>query len=192
MYLQYTPNIIHSNSLHSAGFDYVGMVEPGLYKGWGAKGPTPYKDHVSWHSHSLVFGTGRRELEKSINKIKELHESISGGCAFHIKAIEREEIENYLLYSLKMPLKEYRLNKFPGERVDRETGEILENVRQQKRPIRTGDFVRLMDVMKDMQLIDFLCSGGEGRELIKRFKMTIASEQIPTRRLKKDVNRHIR
>lgn len=172
------------------GSNFIGMVEPALYKGWGPRGPTPGRDHVSWHSHNFVFGSSREELEASIIKIGNKHVSINGGAAVHVKEITRDEIENYLLYSLKAPLKEYRLNRFKGEWVDPDTGEVFQNVRQQTRAIRTGDFLRLMDVMKDMKLTDLIFAGSEGKDLIARLKTEVAVEKVLARRAEEDFSQN--
>lgn len=153
------------------GCDFVGMVEPGLYKNWGSDGPLLGHSAVSWHTHAVVAGKSKAEAKVLAQNVGERHANITGHAAVHIKSIKtKAELEHYLLYISKTPLKEYRLRASQSDSADPETGEVFLRYRQSKRPMRPGDRVRLANALNEVLLDDLLFGTGAGRSIVATIK----------------------
>ena len=157
-----------------AGLPLLGMVEAALYRAWGPGGRTV--DHVAWHTHALVWNTTRAALDARLRELGDNHINLmqagtggaQRGCAVHVKRVY--DLTGALLYILKAPMQEVRVNRRP-ERVNPETGEVFPaDLRQQKRKLRTGERVRLLDILHERRLADLLFSGGSGRALARAIR----------------------
>lgn len=138
----------------------IGFVEAALYLGWGPDGPAPHQRFVSWHVHFITWGADREVLDQRLKGLRERHENMVGRSPVWVQSIQPHQIEVKLIYMAKGQLKEYRINAALGEELDQATGVITRNTRQQKRWMRTGEHVRMCNVMRDLQIVDLLFGNG--------------------------------
>lgn len=150
---------------------FIGMVEGALYRNWGPNGPG-IGDFISWHSHCLTWGAGKKDLQNvTSDLISTKNGIIIGKRPIYIKTVSPNQIISKALYSLKGQMKEYRVYSTEGESVDLTTGEIIPaNYCQTKRLLRTGDRARLCEVFKDLVLDKLIFGNGEGTEMVKAIR----------------------
>jgi hypothetical protein len=67
---------------------------------------------------------------------------------------------------IKSPCKEYSI----GQCRERDDKSGLAKFKQNSRPLRPGNRVKLFYLMRDMYLDNLAMAGGEGRELLRRIK----------------------
>jgi hypothetical protein len=172
------------------GMSYLGFVEAAFYSnltlGPEAKKarvkpkietkhrnkPTTKKRHgtISWHVHLIVWGTSRATLKATVDDISAKHPSlITGLPAADYRRIRPEHFAGKVLYILKVP-REYRVWPKKQEVIDPETGEITTHATgrftQKSRIMRSGDQVRMFEVMRDRYLDLMMLGGGAGKDLL--------------------------
>ena len=149
------------------GLSYIGMIEPGYYNNIYNNAGETQKNVISWHGHFLVWGVGRKQLNRRLNKIKPRFTPIMPGlCAAHKKEIRPDQFGYKLWYLVKSPRKEYSI----GRR--RNSDKRTENTKfkQNSRNIRPGHRVKLFHLMRDMYLDQLAMAGGDGRQLLQTIK----------------------
>lgn len=147
------------------GMNYVGMVEPALYKRRGPDGPGDNRDGLFWHVHAVVWGLNTQAVRSRARaKIGKRHTNLFGRSAVWVKEIEHGEVDVYGLYIVKAPLKHYDLRPTTKESIDPETGEVFTGpgYRQQPDTMQTGDRVRVAHAMEGLLLDQLLFGGGDG------------------------------
>ncbi|MCU1329849.1 MAG: hypothetical protein JWN34_5219 [Bryobacterales bacterium] len=162
----------HQNEITEimAGHSFLGMTEPAYYPQWqitrdGGMGPV-----IAWHSHTIVSGSSRAAIEKDVANSKREESLLPGVPAVDVRAVRPDKLKSKLLYMLKTPYKQYtpyRLRE-AGERVDHDTGEII-SVRQYsqpKRPLRTGELVKMIKVQRDKYLDELIFGNGDEYQLV--------------------------
>jgi hypothetical protein len=149
------------------GLSYIGMIEPGYYNVIYDKFGTQQKNVVSWHGHFLVWGINKNQLEKHSEKIKSRYTPIMPGlCAVHKKRIPLDQFGYKLWYILKAPRKEYSI----GRRRERDERNGVAKFKQNSRPLRPGNRVKLFYLMRELYLDKLAMAGGEGSELLQKIK----------------------
>lgn len=149
------------------GLSYIGMIEPGYYNVIYDKFGNQQKNLVSWHGHFLVWGISENQLETHVKNIKPRFTPIMPGlCAVHKKRIPQGQLGYKLWYILKAPRKEYSI----GRRRERDKKTGAAKFKQNSRPLRPGNRVKLFHLMHDMYLDKSAMAGGEGSELLRRIK----------------------
>jgi hypothetical protein len=149
------------------GLSYIGMIEPGYYNLIYDEFGNRRKNVVSWHVHLLVWGISEKQLGKHLARIKSRYTPIMPGlCAVHKKRIPRDQFGYKLWYILKAPRKEYSIGK--RRNTDAKTGAV--KYKQNSRPLRPGNRIRLFYLMGDMYLDELAMGGGEGSELLRKIK----------------------
>jgi hypothetical protein len=114
-------------------------------------------------SHAVDRSPPSRHLAKIKLRCRPI---MSGRCAVHKKRIPPEQFWYKLWYILKAPRKEYSIGR--RRRRDPKTGTV--KYKQNSRPLRPGNRVKLFYLMRDMYLDKLAMAGGEGSELLRRIK----------------------
>lgn len=152
------------------GLPFIGVVEAALFKRWSPNGVAPV-DWISWHCHLIVWGANQAEVSGLLSGFRDRHKSMQDSPAAHVQEIAASEVERGLVYSLKAPQKAYHRNLFPRLWLSPTTGEIRQaGYHTQKDWLRTGDRVRLMDVMAGRTLDRLLFGCGTGTELVRAIR----------------------
>ena len=150
---------------------FYGFVEAALYIDWGPDGPAPGKRFVSFHVHFIGWNTPRDVLKQALRPLCERHENMVGRSSVWVRGIRPDEVESKLLYMSKGQIKEYRINAKAGCEIDETTGVITQNTRQQKRWMRTGEHVRMCNVLQDHRVDQlFFGNGEEGSYLARKVR----------------------
>jgi hypothetical protein len=148
-----------------AGFDFIGIVEAGLFPYF----PTKYHPTVSWHVHLLVWGTNYRRLNQALVAVRcEFASLVPGAPSARIDILETpEDVILKVLYMLKAPMKQYTVSCEFREDHDPTTGEVSfeYRLRTQGEWLRTGQRVRMCRVMADKHLDQLLFGQEQGTDL---------------------------
>ena len=165
-------------ALHSLSF--IGAPDFALFKAWGSSGIKALDNHVGPHTHNIVFGASRAEIEQGMLAAGLDSGGWTGGAAYHIKEIAADDVEGYLLYLLKAPLFFYHARQ--GVRVfrNRASGEEENHALFKAHPLRTGDQLRMAAVVHEMYVDELLFGQGAGTVLARDIR---AEAREPLRRL---------
>jgi hypothetical protein len=152
------------------GLNFVGMVEAALYTNFGHVSAGFWRV-VAWHVYLLAWGVSEAQLAPVMDNINRRYEALLPGVdpAFGVP-VAKEEVVGKALYMLKAPQSEYRVYPKRATRIDRETGEITTpttgRFKQKKQALRSGDMVRMCNVMADKHLHRLMFAGGGGAPLL--------------------------
>ncbi|MCW6508457.1 hypothetical protein [Lichenifustis flavocetrariae] len=151
------------------GIPFVGMVEAALFK--ERTGRWSHRDWVSWHAHVLTWGATREELRKAVRPLRRKHCSLRKNVSsVHIKYVSYEDLLRQTGYILKAPQKAMR-EVFLPEGFNSQTGEIRSaELRLKKDWLRTGDRVRMLDIMGERTLDHLLFGNDEGTVLARQIR----------------------
>jgi hypothetical protein len=143
------------------GLSYLGMLEPAYYVNV-CTGPRRHRKRmVSWHVHVLAWGASRQDMKERITELNQLLLPIADGLApAHQKCISRGKLADKIAYLLKAPQKGYRLYKW----------ETTNKSKQWKSPLRPGERLTLVRLMRDLYLDQLVLAGGEGQEILDAAK----------------------
>ena len=145
----------------------IGMIEAALFRDCDDYGPCWRSEVVSWHIHIIVWGKTHAELRAIADRLGPQHVNISGRNPVWIQSITPEELDLYVLYLAKTPLKTYRLKPVRDDTIDEKTGEVFNRLKQSKDRMRTGDTMRMANLMKDMFLPQLVIGSGAGTKVIR-------------------------
>jgi hypothetical protein len=149
------------------GLSYIGMIEPGYYNVIYDEIGNQRKSVVSWHGHFLVWGISEKRLRRHIAKIKSRYTPIMPGrCALHTKLIPPDQFGYKLWYMLKAPRKEYSIGR--RRKRDAKTGAM--KYKQNSRPLRHGNRLKLFNLMRGIYLDKLAMAGGQGSDLLRKIK----------------------
>ena len=151
-----------------AGLSHIGMVDFGLFKCWGERGMRELNDHVSAHTHSLVFGATREAIVAGFNAMGVSFTSVTRLSAGHVMEITPEQVEGYLLYLLKAPLFFYKV----------ERGDGLGNPTLGKHVLRPGDQLRMGAVLSDMYLTDLFFGQHAGTPFVRAVRTAARAPMV--------------
>lgn len=157
-----------------SGFHFIGMIEAAMFSNFGR--PAGEKGAmIAWHVHAIVWGTGEAALRRVTKEINAGVNALVPGCrAADCQKIAPDQVLEKLLYSLKMPQKEYRAYPMMQEVVDQRTGEIVKEAtgryRTRKRDLRPGDAAAMLTVMSEQYVDRLTFAGGDGRLVLKQIK----------------------
>jgi hypothetical protein len=154
------------------GINFIGMIDLALFKKWGRRRPAT-RDWVVWHVHLIVWGATREKIEAALRQARKRTKSVvPGRSAVWVQAFPHHLLEEKLLYSLKNPQKEYNVSReLPDDEIDWKTGEVTQvGFRQQKRPLRTGDRVRLCEVLLGKQLPELFFGNKVGTDIARNVR----------------------
>ncbi|MCJ2020133.1 hypothetical protein MKK84_22330, partial [Methylobacterium sp. E-065] len=142
---------------------FIGMVEVALFPSWSSSGWAVF-DSVSWHCHLLAWGATEEELNGILRPLRERHSSIKEGVtSVHIQTVPDDDIMRKFVYALKAPQKVYRTAYLRTVSRDQVlTGFDTRAWRIKKDWLRTGQRVRLLDVMAGRTLDRLLFGNREG------------------------------
>ncbi|CAM5775562.1 hypothetical protein LMIY3S_05086 [Labrys miyagiensis] len=164
------------------GFNFLGIVEAGLYGNYRIDPTDKGRKTVSWHTHAIAWGVSEKEMETRKAEINARYQSlIRGPTPAHSEPIRPRSVRTKLIYMLKGQRKEYRIIRKKGDVIDPETGEITEEYTgefdQRTQNLRPGDRVRMCRVLARKCIDQMLFAGGaEGREVLKDFRQVILRE----------------
>lgn len=172
-------------------FDFIGIVEAALYE-HGSSGETCKRDPmISWHVHMHFWNTTYSRLNKALAKIRRNHPSFVAGRPSARCDVSKspEEVTRRTFYMLKIPQKQYHVYRTPAESVvDPATGEIVAKPHIQKRPLRTGQRIRMCRVMTNRFLDRLLFGQGDGTKL-RRLIVTEARRHFDTEHRHAEIRR---
>jgi hypothetical protein len=145
---------------------FIGMVEVALFPSWSSSG-WAVVDSASWHCHLIAWGATQEELNGVLRRLRERHASIKEGVtSVHIQEVPDDDILRQFVYALKAPQKVYRTALLRTVSRDQGlTGFDTRVWRIKKDWLRTGQRVRLLDVMAGRTLDQLLFGNREGTVL---------------------------
>lgn len=171
------------------GLHYIAAVEAAYYPRLRRAGAT--NGWVSWHSHALVWGVDEAAMQELRAGINLDHPPfIPGRATAHFRRLSSRAAAGRSFYMLKAPVSEYTAIEKVEERVDGETGEIFKrstaefNVK--KRPFRTGDLYRAVQVLSHRTLSELTFGNGAGKSLLR------LAEQEAKRAIEQQDTKHLR
>ena len=150
-----------------SGLSFIGAPDFALFKAWGPAGIRSLHNHVGPHTHSVVFGASKAQIEQGMLQAKLDTGGWSGGRAFHIKAIKPDSLEGYLLYLLKAPLFFYHAKQGTRRFRNPLTDEAETHSLFKAHPLRPGDQLRMGAVIHEMYLDELLFGQGAGTPLVR-------------------------
>lgn len=147
---------------------FIGMIEAALYHRWSPSGRTR-EDWISWHCHLLAWGAHQAELSAALAPLRRRHRSMREGLAsVHVQAVPEDDIGRQFLYALKAPQKLYRVEYYKKPWTHPVTREVKQpGWHTQKDWLRTGQRIRMLDVIGDRLLSDLLFGNREGTALAR-------------------------
>jgi hypothetical protein len=148
------------------GYNFIGVIEPGLYSHIDAE--SPYGPScVSWHMHVLLWKTSRKHakrLAKRLNKSKKYIPLSPGQDGVFQRQVREGELSQALGYILKPPKSAYRL----GRR--RESTDAKPSFIQYRSKLRPGERLTLYLQMRHLSLPEMWIAGGKGSALLGMVK----------------------
>ncbi|QGY00611.1 hypothetical protein MMSR116_00835 [Methylobacterium mesophilicum SR1.6/6] len=150
---------------------FIGMVEVALFPSWTSSGWAVF-DSASWHCHLLAWGATHEELNGTLRPLRERHTSIKEGVtSVHIQAVPDDDLVRQFVYALKAPQKVYRTAFLRTVSRDQAlTGFDTRAWRIKKDWLRTGQRVRLLDIMVGRTLDGLLFGNREGTTLARAIR----------------------
>lgn len=151
---------------------FLGMVEAALFLKWGPEGQD-YTDWVSWHCHLLTWGKTHAELHAQLGPLRRRQRSMRERVsAVHIKSVPDADVARQLLYILKAPQKSSRVTYFSRPWKSRTTGEIKPpGLYIQKDWLRTGQRIRMIDIIGQRRLDQLLFGNNTGTVLARSIRL---------------------
>ena len=155
-----------------SGIPFIAMVEAALCKVWSFD-QNSLTECISWHSHSICFHATKAQIQTALHPLRDQYNesrSDDDHDIAHIKLIETEEdLERTVAYFLKAPQKARR-SEFRGESID-DDGEIKPaGYHSNKDWMRTGDRVRMLDIIGDRFLEQLLFGQAAGTALARTIR----------------------
>ncbi|MGO4524970.1 hypothetical protein AB4097_08915 [Microvirga sp. 2MCAF35] len=149
----------------------VGVIEAGYYRRT-RRGLAWILERISWHFHLLVWGASYYQINQRLKAIRGQHQSLvveipSAACK---TVASGEEFEEQAYYMSKGILSSY---SYGEGKPDPKTGEI--RVVHKKREPRTGEHIRMCNVLKDEYIDNLLFGFGDGEGICKRVKRDLLS-----------------
>lgn len=142
---------------------YIGMIEPAYYP--VAADNKHGRGVVHWHAHFIVWGCSSDTIAQIRRKVAMRHDAFVPRLpAFLVKPIHPAKVPRVLRYCLKSPINKYTFYR-TADKVDRQTGELIETFTARKQHMRPGERATIANVMQDYYLDDLVVAGGEGTEL---------------------------
>ncbi len=147
---------------------FIGMIEAALYYRWSPSGRSR-EDWVSWHCHLLAWGAYQEELSAQLAPLRRRHRSMrEDHASVHVQAVSEDDIARQFLYALKAPQKFYRVEYFNKPWTHPVTREVKQpGWHTQKDWLRTGQRIRMLDVIGKRLLNDLLFGNREGTALAR-------------------------
>ncbi|WP_156394170.1 hypothetical protein [Methylobacterium sp. Leaf94] len=145
---------------------FIGIIEAALYHRWSPAGRC-WGDWISWHCHLLAWGAHQWELTAALAPLRARHRSMREGLAsVHVQAVPEDDVARQFLYALKAPQKLYRVEYFKRPWRNPSTGEVKQpGWHTQKDWLRTGQRIRLLDIIGERLLNNLLFGNREGTDL---------------------------
>lgn len=134
------------------------------------------KRAISWHVHGLMWGVEAAELKAlvdGLNSSAKYQTMIPSRKPADCKVIKQQELPAVVGYMTKPPTKAYRvfcLRKKQLERQKKLGVAVSPEYRQRGQTLRPGERVRLFHALKDIDPLDLLIGGGDGRRLVQQIR----------------------
>lgn len=150
------------------GLNYFGVIEGAWYGNYNEVPDFP-RPYISWHCHVIVWGANSEQLRAIKEEINRTEQGfVWDKKPGHFMKISRRNLFSRFRYLLKAPIKEYRLIKRKPERGAIGHNSQSKSGRTGKRDMRPGAAVRLMTIIGERPIDDFIIAGGEGEEMRRR------------------------
>ncbi|WP_267422490.1 hypothetical protein [Methylobacterium sp. GC_Met_2] len=147
---------------------FLGMIEAALFSKWGPDGWS-FTDSVSWHCHLLTWGKTNEEVSAQVAPLRRRHRSMfERVSAVHIKSVAYADVPRQLLYILKAPQKVSRVGHFSRRRASSYAKKTKPSAMHiQKDWLRTGQRIRMLDIMGERRLDQLLFGNSAGTALAR-------------------------
>lgn len=151
---------------------FLGMIEAALFSKWGPDGWS-FTDSVSWHCHLLTWGNTNEELSAQLAALRCRHRSMFDRVsAVHIKPVAYADVARQLLYILKAPQKFSRVGHFSRRRASSHAKKTKPpGMHIQKDWLRTGQRIRMLDIIGERRLDQLLFGNNAGTALARTIRM---------------------
>ena len=156
-----------------AGFDYLAVIEPGLYENMGSLAEDGKREAaVSWHAHAVVVTSIGADIEVMLRRRRFGQPGfLPGSEAVHVRSMTYRSLTSRVLYLLKLPRTGYRGFVAKRTSIDQKTGEIqitsLNKFDQKKHMLRPGRRQALFETMVGFTLDQFIFCDGNWDFLFK-------------------------
>lgn len=159
------------------GQHFVGMIEPAFYPRYPV-GRLRTKKLISWHAHLLFWGKDRQELEDAITAFNDETEGpLYGVAPASVRRRSWQSAPECLSYMMKTPAKSHTTLRIQ-ERMNPETGEFFaEHDKQHAQALRTGEHVKMLNVLREFTLDKLFLVGGKGHVLVKDLRQRIERDR---------------
>ncbi|WP_421698384.1 hypothetical protein [Ancylobacter sp.] len=153
------------------GFNFIGMIEAGLFGNYRMGADGKPERVVHFHVHCIVWGFRRPDLTRLKQRINTEEEALyTGGKPMHIRHLQRKHWQEDLRYPFKGQLTDYRLSQVTVAELIERTGKVANtpiwSFRQYAYPMRPSEMVRMVRVMASRTLDKLIVAGGhEGNAL---------------------------
>ncbi|WP_342112088.1 hypothetical protein [Methylobacterium sp. SI9] len=151
---------------------FLGMVEAALFLKWGPDGWS-FTDWISWHCHLLTWGKTEGELSAQLEPLRRRHHSMRARVSpVHIKPVPQADVTRQLLYILKAPQKFSRVGRFSKVGPTGRTKMVgAPGLRIKKDDLRTGQRIRMLDVIGERRLDQLLFGNNAGTALARSIRL---------------------
>lgn len=174
------------------GFNFIGMVEAGLFGNFRMGVDGKPERVVHFHVHCIVWGFRRPNLTRLKHRINSEEEALyAGGKPMHIRHIKRRRWKQDLRYPFKGQLTDYRLSQVTVPELIERTGKVANtpiwSFCQYSYPMRPGEMVRMVRVMASRTLDNLILAGGpEGNALCTAIRREALLKVPPKHREEED------
>jgi hypothetical protein len=159
----------------TAGRSCIFVIEPGYYANI-QNDLFPDKTCISWHVHGLMWDVDRHDMTAfvdGINCSSKFKTMIPTRKPAHFVPVRQGHLSTLVGYMAKPPANAYRVFCHRKEQREREEAlgiEVRAIYAQRKQALRPGERVRLFHALKDIDPLDLLVGGGEGRQLAQQVR----------------------
>ncbi|WP_445220464.1 hypothetical protein ACKWRH_10600 [Bradyrhizobium sp. Pa8] len=147
------------------GYDFIGVIEPGLYSHVDAAAKSPFgASCISWHLHVLLWGVSRKgakRLAAGLNRSQRYVALSPGQDGVFQRQVREGELSRALGYILKPPKSAYRLGR-RSKSIDAAEPSFI----QYRSHLRPGERMTVYLHMRHLSLAETWIAGGEGSALL--------------------------
>lgn len=143
------------------GLNFVGVIEAGYYP---AESSAEFKNGwVSWHAHVIVWGASVETLRTLKAAFNAEHSAFRNGAApFHFRRTDPTAIEGDVAYFCKSPKSSHHTFVPASSSTGDEDQPSVSRSAQNKRPIRKGHMIAMLEILKHKSMDELCVAGGDG------------------------------
>jgi hypothetical protein len=163
----------------TAGRSYLFVIEPGYYANIQNQLFPNRKTSISWHVHGLMWDIGAGDMQALVDGVNcsaKYKTLIPRQKPAHAIVVKQGHLPRFVGYMVKPPANAYRVFCHRKQQKDRKRTLGIETPTiyvQRKQSLRPGEIVRLFHALKDIDPLDILIGGGDGRQLTRQIRLRL-------------------